>query len=138
MFDHCLYFQTTSLARKLESLWTQAFKPFDLTPAQAFMLRVIIAKEGLLQSQLAQQLGISRATATRTLDGLTTKGMVVRKKTLRDGRECAIFPSEEAKALNMALTTASSHISVKLKQTLGQAVFKETVNQLALIRKTLE
>ena len=39
MFDHCLYFNTTALARLLEKEWTAAFAGFDLTPPQAFLLR---------------------------------------------------------------------------------------------------
>ena len=46
MFDDGLYFNATSLARKLERLWSQAFRPFGLTPAQAFMLRVILDQPG--------------------------------------------------------------------------------------------
>jgi len=46
MFDDGLYFNATSLARKLERLWSQAFHPFGLTPAQAFMLRVILDQPG--------------------------------------------------------------------------------------------
>jgi len=42
MFDHCLYFNTSALARRLEREWTVAFKPFDLTPPQAFTLRAVL------------------------------------------------------------------------------------------------
>ena len=42
MFDHCLYFNTTALARVLERQWAEAFKPFDLTPPQAFLLRAVL------------------------------------------------------------------------------------------------
>ncbi|MDO9192553.1 MAG: helix-turn-helix domain-containing protein, partial [Undibacterium sp.] len=65
MFDHCLYFNTHALARTLEREWTKAFKPFGLTPSQAFMLRAILATSGLLQNELAQMLVISRPTTTR-------------------------------------------------------------------------
>ena len=41
MFDHCLYFNTTALARLVDKEWTQAFKPFGVTPSQGFMLSLI-------------------------------------------------------------------------------------------------
>ena len=69
MFDQCLYFNTTALARQLEREWTRAFAPFELTPPQAFMLRTILDQPGLLQRELAASMVISRPTATRTLDG---------------------------------------------------------------------
>ena len=83
MFDQCLYFNTTALARVLEREWTKAFKPFGLTPSQAFMLRAILDKPGLLQSELAAGLAISRPTATRSLDGsITGKVAVMPSETL--------------------------------------------------------
>jgi hypothetical protein len=36
MFDHCLYFNTTALARLVDKEWTLAFKPFGVTPSQGF------------------------------------------------------------------------------------------------------
>src|SRR5947207_3177280 len=99
MFDHCLYFNTTALARVLEREWTKVFNLYGLTPAQAFMLHVILAKPGLLQRELVEELIISRSTATRTLDGLQEKGLIVRETTERDGREHSLKPTVKANAL---------------------------------------
>ena len=49
MFDHCLYFNTTALARLLEKEWSAAFASFELTPPQAFMLRLVLDQPGLSQ-----------------------------------------------------------------------------------------
>jgi MarR family transcriptional regulator, temperature-dependent positive regulator of motility len=81
MFDHCLYFNTTALARRLEQEWTKDFEPFELTPPQAFMLRAVIDRPGMLQSELSGELSIARATATRALDGLEAKGLIERRNT---------------------------------------------------------
>jgi len=53
MFDHCLYFNTSALARRLEREWSEAFEDFGLTPPQAFMLRAVIERQELLQSELS-------------------------------------------------------------------------------------
>jgi len=80
MFDHCMYFNTAALARRLEQEWALAFKPFDLAPPQAFMLRAVLETPGALQFELADVLAISRPTATRALHGLAAKKMIVRCK----------------------------------------------------------
>src|SRR5512143_2821846 len=108
MFDHCLYFNTTSLARLLECAWSRAFQPFGLTPAQAFLLRVILEKPGLLQRELAQLMTISRPTATRTLDGLQKLGLIERRDSERDGREWEVYPTVQAIALKDRLNAASA------------------------------
>ncbi|SNT31178.1 DNA-binding transcriptional regulator, MarR family [Noviherbaspirillum humi] len=138
MFDHCLYFNTTALARSLERVWTQAFKPFGLTPSQAFMLRVVLAKPALLQNELARELAISRPTASRTLDGLQKLGLVERRATETDGREFAIHPTALAQGMKDGLNAASAAVTRRLKQELGQGHFDEAVSRMRKVRSTLE
>ncbi|GAA5167761.1 MarR family winged helix-turn-helix transcriptional regulator [Viridibacterium curvum] len=138
MFEQCLYFNTTALARLLERLWTQAFAPFGLTPAQAFMLRVVLEKPGLLQRELADELTIARATATRTLDGLQKLGLIERHSTENDGREQAIFPTTQAVRLRDAINAASGEVTRRLKRELGAQHFDAVVAGLRGIRSNLE
>lgn len=137
MFDHCLYFNTTALARVLEREWSKAFKPFGLTPSQAFMLRVVLKKPGLLQSELAKELAISRSTATRTLDGLQQMGMLQRQATENDGRESAIQPTPMGIAMQEQLDAASGEVTKRLKKELGIAHFDETVSKVRAVRSVI-
>jgi DNA-binding MarR family transcriptional regulator len=138
MFDHCLYFNTTALARSLDREWSKAFKPFGLTPSQAFMLRVILEKPSLLQNELAKELVISRPTATRTLDGLQKLGLAERRATESDGRELEIYPTAPAQAMKGALDAASAAVTTRLKEELGCSRFEESVSKLRSIRSKLE
>ena len=138
MFDHCLYFNTTALARRLEREWTEAFAMFELSPPQAFMLRVILAKPGLLQRELADELSIARPTATRALDFLQTKGLIERRGRDGDGREICIQPTKDAIAIHAALNKASGTVTSKLKRLLGDAEFVETVAKIRGTRSALE
>lgn len=137
MFDHCLYFNTTALARVLDREWSRAFKPFGLTTPQAFMLRAVLAQPGLLQNQLAQALVVSRPTATRSLQGLQELGLLERRATGSDARECAIYPTEAALALRKELDAASGEVTRKLKQILGEDGFSNTVSQLKEVRSAV-
>lgn len=138
MFEHCLYFNTTALARRLEREWVQAFAPFDLSPPQAFMLRAIMARPGLLQRELADELSIARPTATRALDFLQDKGLVERRGHAGDGREVGLHPTDKAIALHDALNEASGAVTRKLKKELGTAVFTDTVVRIRGVRSALE
>jgi DNA-binding MarR family transcriptional regulator len=138
MFDHCLYFNATALARRLEREWTEAFAMFELSPPQAFMLRVILAKPGLLQRELADELSIARPTATRALDLLQIKGLIERRGRDGDGREVCIQPTKDAIAIQSALNRASGTVTSKLKSLLGDAEFGETVSKIRDVRSALE
>ena len=138
MFDHCIYFNTTALARQLERIWARAFKPFDLTPPQAFMLRAVLDRPAMLQSELAGAMKIARPTATRALDGLAVKGLVERRATKRDGRECEIHPTAEAVKLKDGLNAASGYVTSQLRSALGASVFSGFVEQAKVIATTVK
>lgn len=137
MFDHCLYFNTSALARKLDRVWAEAFAPFDLTPPQGFMLRAIVDRPGMLQSALSAAMSVSRPTATRALDGLEAKRLIERRRTEADGRETAIFPTPEAVGIGAALNEASGAVTARLKRLLGGTEFAETVAKIRRVRSTL-
>lgn len=137
MFDHCLYFNTTSLARVLEREWTAAFKPFDLTPPQAFLLRIVLERPGLLQRDIADLMTIARPTATRAIDGLQAKGLVERRASERDAREWSIHPTAEAASMRAAINEASGAVTARLKKILGAGEFNDTVAKVRGVRSAL-
>ncbi|WAX94359.1 MarR family transcriptional regulator [Aminobacter sp. NyZ550] len=138
MFDRCIYFNTTALARQLDRVWTAAFQPFGLTPPQGFMLRAVLLRPGLLQSELADELKIARATATRGLDGLEARGLIVRTKSTGDKRESLITPTAEAIAIKDALNAASGAVTQRLQGVFGDQVFAGFVEQAKAIAAKLE
>jgi MarR family transcriptional regulator, temperature-dependent positive regulator of motility len=138
MFEHCLYFNTTALARLLDKQWTIAFKVFDLTPSQAFLLRVVLDTPGSSPAVLAKKMAISRPTATRALDGLEQKGYVSRSTSDHDGREMLIFPTSLADSVAEALKVASTAVTKSHKKILGEELFASTVAQAREVRSRLD
>lgn len=138
MFDHCLYFNTAALARRLETEWTGAFAQFGLSPPQAFMLRAVLAQPGRQQRELADDLAIAKSTATRALDFLSAKGFIERRAGAGDGREKCIFPTGEAVAMHAALDAASGAVTARLQRLLGKGEFAGTVSRIREVRSALD
>lgn len=137
MFEQCLYFNTTSLARKLEREWTLAFKPFGLTPPQAFMLRVILEKPQSYQNALAKEMNITKPTASRGLDRLEKLGLIERRPSPDDAREIEVHPTRKAKAMKDGLNAASGEVTKKFKKLLGSDEFLDVVGKLRGISEIL-
>lgn len=137
MFEQCLYFNTTSLARQLEREWTMAFKPFGLTPSQAFILRTILDNPDSLQNDLAKGMNITKATASRVLDGLEKLGLIERITSEKDARETLIRPTKKAKAIKDGLNEASGAVTKRFKKLLGANEFDEVVSKIRAISTTL-
>ncbi len=130
MFEQCLYFNTTSLARHLEREWTHAFKPFGLTPSQAFMLRTILAKQSITGTDLSVELNISKATCSRTLDGLIKLELVKKVQANADARSFELHASPKAQRIQDALNQASGEVTKKLKGIIGSDSFEQIVKNL--------
>ena len=138
MFDQCLYFNTSALARLLERLWSDAFRSFELTPPQGFLLRAVLDSPGLSQRELAELMRIARPTATRALDGLEAKRLIERRMSAADAREQLVFPTRSAETIKTALNAASANLTKQLKQQLGKDTFERTVERIRNLRSSLE
>ncbi len=138
MFDHCLYFNTSALARRLDREWGEAFARFGLTPAQGFMLRAVLARPGMVQSELAAVLSIARPTATRALDGLEKLRLLERRPSGKDGREVAVVATDAGRELKARLDQCSGAVTKRLKHLLGEVGFNDTVASIKGVRSALD
>lgn len=132
-----MYFNTTALARLLERAWTAAFAGLELTPPQAFMLRLVLDRPGLSQRELADAMTIARPTATRVLDGLEARRLIKRRAGDADAREQRIHPTADAEALREGLNAASAHVTRRLKTLLGPQAFEQTVTKIRAVRTAI-
>lgn len=137
MFDHCLYFNSSALARLAEREWATVYAQFGLTPAQGFVLRVVLASPGCLSSQVADTLGIARPTATRLIDNLTQKKLVERRQAESDGREWCVYPTRAGKVLDRPINDASAEIAKTLRAKIGPELFESAVSSMHGVRKAL-
>lgn len=138
MFEECLYFNSNALARTVTRIWTEAYKPFGLSPPHAFFIKVVLAKPGVLPRELAEQLNLSRSTVTRFLDSLENKGFITRKTTGNDGREIQIFPTLQAKKLEEKLAKTRDLLTKQMQETIGDDVMANAVTNFREIRETIE
>ena len=137
MFEECLYFNSNALARTVSRVWAEAYKPFDLSPPHAFMLRVVLAKPGLMPRELAKELSLSRSTVTRFLDSLEKRDFLMRKMATQDGREIQVYPTKAAIEIHEQLDQTGRNLSKLMGKLIGQDDLSQTVSNLRELQKTL-
>jgi DNA-binding MarR family transcriptional regulator len=138
VFDHCLYFNTTALARVVDREWTKAFKPFGVTPSQGFLLRLVLGRPGLSQYEIAEALTISRPTATRLIDGLEKLGLLERRAAEHDGRQWSLFATRKGRAMEDSINAASGAVTRRIQQQVGRAEFDDTVGKVRAVCSALK
>tara|TARA_R110002167_G_C12653454_1_gene649342 strand:- start:666 stop:1088 length:423 start_codon:yes stop_codon:yes gene_type:complete len=138
MFEECLYFNSNALARTVSRIWAEAYKPFDLSPPHAFLLRVVLAKPGLMPRELAKELSLSRSTVTRFLDRLEKRDFLLRKMTTQDGREVQVYPTKKAIQIHKELDQTGGSLSELMREFVGQDDLSQTVSSLRKLQTILE
>ena len=97
----CLYFTTNALARKVEKLAIEAWKPVNLSPSHAYLLMMAIEQPGIQPGRLADELQLTPSTISRLIDKLEEKKLLVRVV--------------EGKIINVYSTPAAKNLLPKLK-----------------------
>src|SRR5436190_582950 len=130
MFDQCLYFNTTALARVVEREWARAFRPLGVTPPQGFLLRLVLGRPGLSQNEIAEALTITRPTTTRLIDGLERAGLLERRQDPEDARRWSVHPTPRARKLHDALNESSGAVTRRIQDHIGKQRFADTVGRV--------
>lgn len=138
MFEECLYFNSNALARTVTRLWTEAYKPFDLSPPHAFLLRMVLAKPGLMPRELAEQLHLSRSTVSRFLDSLEKRDLLQRAMATSDGRELQVFPTPVAKALHKDLDKTGQRLTQHMRKLIGSDDLAQTLQHIRQVQDVLD
>lgn len=137
MFERCLYFNTNSLTRKLNSIWDAAFSEFELSPPHAYLLRLVLEQPGLTQQKLAEELRLNKSTVTRFIVALEKKGLVLREGTSSDQRQRIVVPSTKALVIQSELAGKGGELYASMCEKLGRKNVEEFVKTARLLHEKL-
>jgi DNA-binding MarR family transcriptional regulator len=130
MFERCLYFNVNALARKVNAIWDQAFAEFELSPAHAYLLRLVLESPGITQTRIAEELNLEKSTVTRFINALEEKGLL---KRTRAGRETMVNPTAKAKKIQQRLNHTGEQLYQRMLASVGKTELTQLVRSL---RKT--
>src|SRR3954471_1567332 len=94
------------VARHQRWQWREVLAPWELTPSQARALRVLVGREGVRISQLAEALHIAPRSATEVADSLERRGLVERERDPDDRRAVVVRPTEAGRRLRTEVERA--------------------------------
>lgn len=138
MFERCLYFNINALTRAVNRTWDEAFAEFNLSPAHAYLLRLVLPRPGLTPKQISQELKLEKSTVTRFLDVLEKKGFIRRKKNLSgDAREQAIFPTAKSEKIAAKLEEKGEYLYQKMIKSIGKGELTSLVSELRKIETNI-
>lgn len=127
MFEECLYFTTTKFTRLISSQWEEAYRPISLSPSHAYLMMFILENPGDTPKKLSDKMNLKLSTVSRFIDGLSVKGLIIRKKINKDKRECSVYPTELGINLNNDLTEITKKLHKKIRKILGNTDVSDAI-----------
>ena len=127
MFERCLYFNANALARQVNKLWEQAFDDLGLSPAHAYLLRLVLDQPGISQGRIAEELKLEKSTVTRFVDSLQQRGYLNRA---RSGREVKVMPTQKCKKIDRQLQSRGDTLYKQMSELIGKRNLADLVKQL--------
>lgn len=137
MFERCIYFNTNALARKLSAIWDEAFSEYELTPPQAYLLRLVLAQPGMTQQAITQELQLNKSTVTRFVNQLEKKGLLIRTASEGDLRENVIQPTEAALQVQQSLESLGDTLYQSMCDSLGKQSVNTFVESVRVLNQKL-
>jgi len=127
MFERCLYFNVNALARKVNAIWDQAFAEFELSPAHAYLLRLVLESPGITQTRIGEELRLEKSTVTRFINALEERRLLTRTRV---GRETMVNPTAQARKIQARLEQTGDELYQSMLASVGKAELKELVTRL--------
>jgi DNA-binding MarR family transcriptional regulator len=129
-YCQCLYFTTNALARKVEKLALESWKPVDLSPSHAYLLMMVLEEPGTQPGCIANHLQLSPSTVTRLIEKLEEKQLVTRTN---EGKQTNVFPSATAIALLPTLKQCLTHFYNNYSSILGKDESCKLITNMSLV-----
>lgn len=130
-----MYFSSNALARKIEKLAQESWKPVDLSPSHAYLLMLVLEEPGLQPTALVEQLLLTPSTITRLIDKLEKKKLIIRSS---EGKISNIYPTPKAKAMLPQLQACISHFYENYSNILGKENSAKLVQSMNMVTDKLE
>lgn len=127
-YCQCLYFTANALARKVEKMAIESWKPVNLSPSHAYLLMIVLEEPGMQPGCIASQLQLTPSTVTRLIEKLEEKKLVIRTT---EGKVTNVYPTPKAKGMLPDL----KHCVQQFYKTYSQALGKEESTKVV---KTLQ
>lgn len=121
-------------SRKFNQFAMSFFKPYDLTPEQAGIIRRLGEQEGISQKELAIRMAKDQTNITRLLDQLEKKNLVRRGTNKEDRRSFLAYLTEGGKEMNEKIILVESEIMEIVFKGLSEkrvTLLKEVIEEIS-------
>lgn len=136
-WDLRLGFLIHDVSRLRRSAFDRCLKPLNVTRSQWWVLAYLSRKDGLTQSELAEELDLGKVAIGGLIARLEKSGFVRRAADARDGRINRVFLDPKGKQLVAKLRKISHQFNQQILTGLSNTKLESTAATLEAMKKNL-
>ncbi len=125
------------VSRLRRMMFDRALAPLGITRSQWWVLAFISRKDGLPQTQLANELDVGKVALGALIDRLEAAGFVVRKPDAEDRRVKRIFLTKQAGGFLERLRKETDAFNASISEGIGRKPLEATAQTLLKMKKNL-
>jgi DNA-binding MarR family transcriptional regulator len=130
-----MYFVSNALARKMEKIAIQSWKPVGLSPSHAYLLMLVIENPGVQPMALSNELQLQPSTITRLMEKLEERKLLVRTY---EGKQTNVYPSPKGKEMLPRLRQCTADFFETYSGIIGKEESSRLVQNMSRITDKLE
>lgn len=130
-------FSIFRLARAQRALVAGMLRKLGLYPGQEILLMHLLDHDALDQTDLIRRIKIDASTATKMLQRLEGKGLLVRRQSPYDGRAMTVHLTPKGKKLKEPLTSMWEEIEQRCTASLSESQKKGVIRMMQYIAKSI-
>jgi MarR family transcriptional regulator, organic hydroperoxide resistance regulator len=129
-----MYFSSNTLARKIEKLAQESWKPAGLSPSHAYLLILVLEMPGVQPTTLTGHLQLTPSTITRLIEKLEEQKLVTRNY---EGKTTFVMPTTRAKQMQPLLLQCQKHFYNSYSTVLGKEASAKLVDAINTVADKL-
>lgn len=135
MYSNCVYFNLSTLNRRITKIWQDEFNLIGLSPSHGYLLSAMAEKPMATQKELSEIMELDASTITRFIDVLSTKKMI-EKVSIGKGAKFTLTKkgSDVSDKANRLMNTLFSN----MQNTLGKNEFTKLVDSLKQTKQAFQ
>ncbi len=127
MYDQCVYFNLSTLNRKITKIWQDEFNRLGLSPSHGYLLSAMAEKPMSTQKELSEVMELDASTITRFIDALDAKKLV---KKVTVGKGASFSLTAEGLAVSAKSKALMGTLFTRMQESLGESELTNFVDSL--------
>ena len=138
MNDQRLGFFMHDVSRLRRTAFDEFMKPLGVTRSQWWVLSHLSRNDGMIQSDLADELALNKASLGALIDRLETSGLVERRADDADRRVKRLFLASHAQQFVQEMSARSHQMSERVLEGLSREERDELTRMLQRVKQNLQ